>query len=273
MTTAKALARLSEPKLRAWILARMREDHVDPPIAESRLESLDDYVRLVYQETDDEKFRAKIEKAALAALGEVAEGDLRAGPDARAARNLAALVDGLDLDDAAPVLQAIAERGAFGGNEGGLDPAAEEMVLFALAGLQTPGKLWAKWEALWQQKSPRLWPVVTAGLRLSNAKKALGILPEAVRRAASHAEFPLGEVLWAFATEEQFDSKDIAPALKGLSPEERKRCREALSALGAEQDEIDEWVPIIETASPALLPWMCKVPPMPVPRLGAHAWR
>jgi len=36
MITAKALANLSEPKLRAWILARMREEQVDPPIDESR---------------------------------------------------------------------------------------------------------------------------------------------------------------------------------------------------------------------------------------------
>lgn len=264
---------MSEPKLCAWILARMREEKVDPPIDESRLESPDDYVRVVHQETDDKKFRSRIEKAALAALDEVAGGDLGAGADARAARNLAALMDGLDLRAAAPRLQAIAERGAFGGNVGGLDPDAEEMVLFALAGLQAPGKLWAKWEKLWKQKSPRLWPVVTAGLRLSNAKKALGILPEAVRRAASHAEFPLGEVLWAFATEEQFESDDIAGALKGLSSEQRERCRAALSALGAEQDEIDEWVPEGKASNPGLPAWMCKSSLTDVPRHGDYAWR
>ncbi len=273
MITGRALASLSEPKLRTWILARMREEQVDPPIAESRLESPDDYVRVMHQETDDKKFRAKIEKAALAALSEVAEGDLTAGSDARAARNLAALMDGLDLREAAPVLQAIAERGAFGTKEGALDPDAEEMVLFALAGLQAPGKLWAKWEALWQQEIPRLWPVVTAGLRLSNAKKALGILPLAVRRAATHAELPLGEVLWAFATEEHVKSNDIAEALKGLSPEERERCREALSALGAAPNEIDEWVPMTKASSPGLLAWMCKSLLTEVPRHGDYAWR
>lgn len=271
MTTGKALASLSEAKLRTWILARMREDQVDPPIAESRLESPDDYVRVVHHTTTDKKFRAKLEKAALAALSEVAASDLRAGADARAARNLAALMDGLDLRGAAPILQAIAERGAFGGHKGGLDPDAEEMVLFALAGLQTKKTLWDKWLTLWQQEIPRLWPVITAGLRLSNAEKALGILPLAVRRAATHADFPLGEVLWAFATEQLIGSGAFAEALKDLSSEELHRCREALRAMGAVQDEIDQWVPATIASSEGLVAWALKFVRLEVPRIGDYA--
>jgi len=271
VTTGSALAKLTEPKLRAWILARMREEQVDPPIAESRLESPDDYVQAVY-EMADEKFRGRIAKAVLAALDKVAEGNLLGGVDARAVRNLAALVDGLELDKAAPVLQAIAERGAFGGKVGGLDLDAEEMVLFALAGVQPQKTLWKKWLALWQREIPPLWPVVTAGLRLSDAKRALAILPVVVQRAATHAEFPLDEVLWAFATDERYPSGDIAEALEDLSSEERQRCREALREIGAEPGEIEEWLPE-EVPDSGPLPWMCRVPLMPVPRLGANAWR
>jgi len=43
-----ALARMSEAKLRAWLLARMRDVHEDPPVADSRLEGPDDYVHLVH---------------------------------------------------------------------------------------------------------------------------------------------------------------------------------------------------------------------------------
>ena len=271
MTTGKALTSLSEAKLRSWILARMREEQVDPPIAESRLESPDDYVRVVHHETTDAKFRAKLEKAAIAALGEVAASDLRAGPNARAARNLAALMDGLDLHDAAPLLRVIAERGALGGHEGGLDPDAEEMVLFALAGLQPKKTLWKKWERLWQQEIPRLWPVVTAGLRLSNAKLALGILPLAVRRATAHADFPLGEVLWAYATEQPAGSAAFAEALKDLSSEELNRCREALKRMGAERHEIDQWIPATTAPGASLVAWARKFVRLEVPRIGDYA--
>jgi len=252
MTTASALARLSEPKLRAWILARMRGEHEDPPVDAGRLETPDDYVRVVHHQTRDEKFGTRIEKAALAALREAAAGDLRSGPDARAVRHLAALMEGLELRTATPVLQEIAERGAFGGHERGLDSDAEDMVLFALAGLQGSGTLWLKWKALWQREIPRLWPVVTAGLRLSEPEQALGILLEAVRRAASHEHLPLGEVLWAFATDEDYEEGDIANALEGLSQEERERCREALKTMGAEQEEIDAWVPGTPAGNPGL---------------------
>jgi len=240
MTTGSSLAGLSEPKLRAWIVARMRGQE-DPPIDESRLEGPDDYVRAVYQEADA-RFRARIEKAVIAALEEVSAGDLSAGSDARALQHLSALIDGMDLRRAAPRLQRIAEQGVFGG-QAGLDPAAEEMVLLALAGLQAPAILWAKWAALWRQDVPRLWPVVTVGLRLSDPSKALAVVPEAVERAASHPEFPLGEVLWAFATDERYTGNEFAGALAGLSASALERCRVVLRELGATPEELDAWVP------------------------------
>lgn len=264
MTTGSALAHLREPKLRAWLLARMRGTREVPPVVESRLETPDDYVRVLHRETSDEKLRARIEKATLTALGEVAACDLHAGPDARAVRYLAALVESLELRAAAPVLLEIAKRGALGGHDGGLEPRAEAMVLFALAGLQPKKTLWRAWEALWQQEIPRLWPVVTAGMRLSDARKALGILPRAVERAASHGDFPLGEVLWAFATGELYKSDDIAGALQGLSPQSRERCREALRSVGAEQGEIDAWVP-----GPRA--WWDRSPLKQPPRIGVYA--
>jgi hypothetical protein len=244
VTTASALARLSEPKLRAWILARMRGEQESPPVAEGRLESPDDYLRLVHQQSQDAKFRARLEKAAVAALREAAAGELRRGPDARALKYLAALANSLDLGDAGAVLQEIAERGAFGGHDGGIDPGAEDLVLFALAGLQAPGVLWSGWYTLWQREIPRLWPVVTAGLRLSDPQRALAILPKAVERGESQASFPLGEVLWAFATYDGYQAGEVARALAGLTRESRERSREALKALGAEPQELDAWVPL-----------------------------
>lgn len=253
MITASALSKLSEPDLRAWILARMR-GHEDPPVASGRMEGPDDFVRLVHHEARDATFRARLEKAALGALREVARGDL-VGPDADALRHLAALMDGLDLRTAVPVLKAIAERGAFGGHEGELDPDAEGMVLFALASLQPPGKLWPKWEALWQQDLPRLWPVVSAGMRLSAPERALNILPDAVQRGSEHQDFPLGEVLWAFATYDNYTETEISHALNGLSPELLTRCREALTTVGATPEEIDAWVPSSCGDWPA---WACR---------------
>ena len=140
----------------------------------------------MHRETRDERFRARLEKAIVAALKEAGARDMCAGRDARAVRFLSALVHGLHLEAAAPVLLSIAERGALGGHDHAIDGEAENLVLFALAGLQEPEALWPKWHALWKRDVPRLWPVVTAGLRLSNAGKALAILPEAVKRAARH---------------------------------------------------------------------------------------
>jgi hypothetical protein len=243
VSKGNALTRMSEPALRAWILARVRGEREEPPIAEDRLESPDDYVQLVHQQTSDAKLRARIEKASLAALRETASKKLRKGRDAQAIQHLAALVNGLGLRDAAPTLLEIAERGALGGHDGGVDPDAEEMVLFALAELQAPKVLWPRWYAAWQQEIPRLWPVVTSGLRLSDPKKALAILPTVVDRAAKHADFPLGEVLWAYATDEKHRAEDFAAALKGLSPAALARCREALESVGASSEELDAWIP------------------------------
>lgn len=268
MSTASALARLSEPKLRAWILARMRGEQEIPPVAESRLESPDDYLRLVYQQSHDAKFRARLEKAAVGALREAAAGELRQGRDARAVRYLAALANSLELGAAAAVLQGIAERGAFGGHDGGIDPGAEDLVLFSLAGLQAPGVLWSGWYALWQREIPRLWPVVTAGLRLSDPQRALTILPKAVERGERHAGFPLGEVLWAFATYDGYQAGELARALAGLTREARERCRGALKSLGAEPEELDAWVPLLGRALGLGLElplWACGFPGMTSP--------
>jgi len=244
MSGRGALERMSEAKLRAWILARMRGEREDPPVEESRLETPDDYVQRVHREADA-SFRERMERAIVAALREAAAGDFRNGQDARAVRYLAALVDGLGLSAAVPLLLNVAEQGAFGGRDGAIDADAEAMVLFALAGLQEPRTLWEKWRALWQRQAPRLWPVVSVGLRLSDPKRALAILPEAVERAARHPGLPLGEILWAFATDtrEVYRPEDIAGALEGLSAQDLQRCRDALRSVGAEDGEIEAWVP------------------------------
>ncbi len=139
------------------------------------------------------------------------------------------------------MLLEIARRGVLGGHHG-IDVEAEPPVLFALAGLQQPGALFEAWLAAWKRDVPGLWPVITAGLRLSDAKRALTILPTAVERAVGHADF-LGEVLWAFATDERYAAADIAGALRELPPEARERSRRALEALGAEEAELAEWLP------------------------------
>ncbi|WP_437480848.1 hypothetical protein WME75_36410 [Sorangium sp. So ce1014] len=243
MSDASTIARMSAAKLRAWLLARMRGWEQDPPVSELHMESPDDYVATLHEQSRDKAFRARLEKAAVATLAEAARGNLREGPDAHAVRCLAELVDTLELRAAESTLREIAERGAFGGHDGALDHDAEELVLFALAGLQTPGELYSKWLALWKRELPGLWPVVTAGLRISDPERALGILPEAVERARRNHDFPLGDVLWAFATDRTYKPGAIAGALAGLSNEARRRCRDALAALGAEKDELDVWLP------------------------------
>ncbi len=261
-----ALARLSEAKLRAWLLARMRGEHEDPPVDPSRLESPDDYVEALHEETRDARFRARLEKAIVAALREAAAGDLRGGRDARAVSYLAELVDALELGAATPVLGEVAERGALGGHDGGLDPDAEGSVLFALGGLQKPRVLFDAWLAVWQREVPALWPVVTAGLRLSDAKRALAILPKVVERAKRHPDFPLGEVLWAFATDGQCEAADIAGALRGLAPAARARCRAALEELGAEPAQLDAWLPEITVRA-----WWVRRSPRQPPRFDEAA--
>ncbi|WP_437304708.1 hypothetical protein [Sorangium sp. So ce388] len=243
MSKASGIADLSAAKLRSWLLARMRGQKEDPPVSELHMEGPDDYVATIYEQSRDKAFRTRLEKAAVAALAEAAQGSLREGPDARAVRYLAELVDTLELRAAESTLREIAERGAFGGHGGALDPEAEELVLFALAGLQAAGELYSKWLAIWTSELPHLWPVVTAGLRISDPDRALEILPEAVERARRYPAFPLGDVLWAFATDPTYKPGVIAGALASLSNEARRRCRDALSALGAEKDELDAWVP------------------------------
>jgi hypothetical protein len=269
-----SLARLTEPKLRALIRARVRGEDADPPVDVSRWESPEDHLLLAHRETSDPKFRARLENAARGALDEAALGDLTGGPDAQAVRHLAALADGLGLEAAAPRLLAIAERGALGGHEGELDPEAEAMVLFALADLQPPKTLFPRWLALWEREIPRLWPVVSAGLRLSDPERALAILPEAVERAGRRGDFPLGDVLWAFATYEGYEAEDIAGALGRLSTADQIRCHEALTEVGSEEAEIAAWLPPQPARAPAWAAWKRPGPePTRPPRLleGASA--
>lgn len=239
----KQPTKMSEAELREWLLARMRGERVVPPVSESRLESPEDHVRALVRGSADKRFHARMSKAILAALRELTAGDLRSGPDAAAVRHLAGLVDGLELRAAAPLLHTLALRGTFGGHDGAVDPDAEDMVLFALAGVQEPGALWPQWHALWQRDAPRFWPVASAGLRLSDPMRALKILPEAVARGEHQKTFPLGEVLWAYATDSHYTANDIADALAGLTLAARARSREALTALGAEPQELDAWLP------------------------------
>lgn len=243
MTTAADLARMTEPKLRAWLLARVREQHIDPPIDAARLESPEDFPRLVYNQTRDKKFRARLKNAILGALDELSRGHLHQRTEARAIAHLAALVDDTRLHDAVRTLQRVADLGAFGGHSGRLHPDAEEKVLLALASLQPRDTLWPKWLALWQRDTPHLWPAATVGLRLSAPERALEILPEAVHRAMKHPEFPLGEVLWSFATADAVTDADVARALADLSPAARKHARVALATLGAEEAQLDAWLP------------------------------
>jgi hypothetical protein len=253
VTRGMALDRMSEAKLRAWLLSRMRGERVDPPVSEDRLESPADYVRLVHHTTRDEAFRARLDNAIVAALAEAAKGPMRSGRDARAVRHLASLSASLNLRAATPVLLALAERGAFGGHDRALAPEAEELVLFALAALQDPRVLFPRWLALWKRDLPHLWPVVSAGLRIADPKPALAILPEAVARASTHPGFPLGDVLWAYAADERdpYEEGEIAGALAGLGPEAAQRCRDAVKRLGATDDEIESWVP-----APTLGVWL-----------------
>jgi hypothetical protein len=240
----------------------MRGEREDPPISAGRFESPEDFVAVVHQQTTDDAFRARLQAATLGALDEAAVGEILAGADAGAIRYLANLTGALKITAAAPALQSIAERGVFGGHEGVIEPEAEEATLFALAGLQPEKTLWAQWYALWTRGRARLWPLATAGLRLSNPERAIMILPEAVERGIRQPEFPLGEVLWAFATDPRFTAADIASALQRFSEGTSKLCREALKAMGADDDELAAWIPAAKRAQPGPR-WVQRAQPLP----------
>ena len=132
------------------------------------------------------------------ALEEAGRGDLHDGPNARAVRALALLAHGLALGTAAPGLRTVADRGALGGHDGGIEPDVETTVLVALAGLQKPQELWSAWHHLWRRGPARLWPVAVTGMRRSLPEGALAFLPEIVKRAEGREGFPLGQLLWGF---------------------------------------------------------------------------
>jgi hypothetical protein len=251
-----ALKQMNEGRLRVWLLARMRGERLDPPLSEGRLESPQDFVQAIVQESSDKQFHRRMQKAILGALDEAAAGNLREGPDAEAVRHLANLVDGLELRGAASMLQSIAERGVLGGHDDAIDPFTDEMVLFALAGIQAPGVLWQQWLALWNRDVPNFWPVASSGLRLSDPGRALSILPSAIERAAKHPEFPLGDILWAFANDGNRSASDIAAALARLGPDARARCRRALAGVGASASDIDAWLAELGPQPSATRAWL-----------------
>lgn len=238
-----ALTRMSEEELRGWLLRRMRGEEADPPISAAHLEGPDDYVAVVHGQTMDPAFRARLEVVIGQALAEVGKGDLRGGPDAVALKNLAELADRRELRDTLPVLQAIAERGIFGGQAGQMEPRVEEAVLFALAGLQKPRVLWSAWKRLWQGDDPGLWAIAVVGLHGANPDRAVGMLPEIVRKALPSDRIPLGEILWAFGADPSLDAEQLAEALKALSARELRACRRELEEVGATEEEIEEWLP------------------------------
>jgi hypothetical protein len=239
---AATLERMSEDELAAWVLARLRGQQADPPLSAAHLETPFDFVRVIHDQAG-EAFRERLERAVLAALRQAGQGDLREGSDAQAVRLAALLVDGLDLRTAVPALQVVAARGAWGGHDE-IAPDVEVAILVALAGLQPERELWDHWRQLWRSGPERLLPVAVTGMRRSNPQAALLFLPDIVRRADAIPAFPLGQLLWAFGRDPRYEARQIADELTSeLSPSERERCRAALREVGAEDGEIDAWVP------------------------------
>jgi hypothetical protein len=123
-----------------------------------------------------------------------------------------------------------------------LDEQLERSVLGALATVQPPGKLTEHWKKLWRNGPPSLQPLATAGLRRSNAKAATDILPEIVQQARHDKDFPLGDILWAYAHDGSCEIGRIGvrDALEKLSLEDRAFAAKALKTVGAEPEEIAE---------------------------------
>lgn len=241
------LIEMTTEQLTAWILGIMRAPAVGDPHQGRTLVEPDDRVFMMHHVTSDDAYRARIEAASLAALGEVAMGDLSPGTDeARAAGRLAWLMGELELRDAATMLLAIAERGEMGGHIGVLDQAAEETVLGVLADLQAPLVLYPKWAALWAPRGDlaRLWEVIVAGLRTSDPARALGILPLLFERASLPLDppFDLGSALWGFHVESQIPVGAFDAALDQLPVEARERCRAAIAWMERDDDEDEETI-------------------------------
>ncbi|WP_437894446.1 hypothetical protein [Sorangium sp. So ce124] len=243
MITREIVELMEEEQLLDWLLRRMRAEEADPPLSTLHAETPDDYVAVIHGQTTDLTFRERLERAVVTGLEMSGASDVLTTRDAEAVRNLAELALRRRISAAAPVLRRIAERGAFGGRARGLVEIVERSVLFALAGLQERKLLWENWLSLWRQGAPVPWPIIVAGLRLSNPSKATELLPEIVERALSGGRFPLGEVLWAFGTDPVIDAGQIAKALSGLSPEAVARCRRDLEEIGALAEELDAWLP------------------------------
>lgn len=260
---------MNEADLRTWLLRRMREEELDPPVSTIHLEGPDDFVAVVHGQTSDPGFRARLAGAIESVLDAISERDLRGGPDALALKSLAELVDRRELRGSSAVLLKIAKRGILGGNDGIIEPRAEEAVLFALASLQQPKVLWSGWKALWLRDRVDLSPVAVTGLRIANPDRAVTMLPEIVKRALASADFPLGEVLWAFATDPNLEDDQIKEAFLRLKKPELQACKDGLRSVGATDDEIRRWLP---ATTPSVFPaWARRHQNLPAqpPRLAS----
>lgn len=171
------------------------------------------------------------------AIEQASKRSLKSGKDARAVTWLAALADRLHVQEAYLPLLEIADRGVLGGFKGRLEPDMENIVLYALSGLQKRNTLWERWLRAWGMKTPEHWPVITTGIRMCDPRKAPTILPSAVSRSTTDPKFSLGEVLWSYCTDPKI--KSIAPFLDEVS---LGRCQEALRSVGATEEEITSWL-------------------------------
>lgn len=250
MINREAMERMSPEELTSYVLRRVRLEEEDPPLARYHFETPDDFIAVVYGQSKDLEFRSRLEEAIVQALDREAESDdLSLAPDTAAIENLAPLALRQRIKKAGPALLRIAGRGAFGGHAGVLSEQVERSVLFALAGLQEPKVLWERWGDLWERAEPALWPIVTAGLRISNPYRATKLLPDMVRRALAPKGFPVGELLWVFAKDPQIDAEQVRAALKALGADQREACRRGLREVGASEEQIAEWIPRVQPST------------------------
>jgi hypothetical protein len=261
-------------ELRDYIVRRVRGDEANPPLAVARGETPEDFLEVVYGQTANEAFRARLGKAIVRALQHFARvPDLTTGADADAVRHLAKFAQWRNLQEAEAMLLSLAMRGFLGQGEREINTDAERAVLRALAKLQKPGAYFHLWERAWHSEDPALWPVATAGLRRSAPKKALRLLHEIVARAKGTPSFPLGEVLWAFRADPNVGPPGLSKEFESLDQDDRNRCREALRSVGASEEQIEELLPNARVANAGTIDvhaWAKgkrEMPPVP-PRLG-----
>ena len=191
--TLDELAKLNEGQLSTWLLARLKGESSDPPIAEMHGELPTTLVEHAIDHGDSglqRRLRTIVAQLITELVGREAHFDVKT---ADALGFLCDLAGFFEIAEAGPPVRRLIERGRLEQ----LDPSMLAAAYAAFATLQVRDTYSARefWLPLWRDGAPKFWPVATAGLRYSDSELACEILPEIVSRACALAIYPLGETV------------------------------------------------------------------------------